>query len=127
MEDFGLQHDGNEVVDAVIARRPELKQFARPDGLDPAQAVALEEAWTRILRCRDEDPKVWERSVHILFLSFDRAGDGHIDVKDLASGVTSFGVRLNPQQVSAVSHFSVFFFARESFDTPRPMIFTNTH
>lgn len=112
----------NEVVEAVIARRPEFKRFARPDGLDPAQAVALDEAWTRIIRCRDEDPKVWERSVHILFLSFDRAGDGHIDVKDLASGLTSFGIRLNPQQVSAAIRLLhiTFHFLPKCLLIPRP-------
>ena len=72
----------------------------RAAGLDPAQTAALDEAWDQILRCVDDDPKVWNRSVQILFLSFDRQGDGHIDVKDLTRGLTSFGVRTNPQQVS---------------------------
>jgi Ca2+-binding EF-hand superfamily protein len=46
-------------------------------------------------------PQVWARSIKMLFLSFDADGSGEIDINELASGLSSFGVRFNQQQLVA--------------------------
>jgi Ca2+-binding EF-hand superfamily protein len=77
-----------EFEDAIQKRKP--------------KGSAGDAAWEAILRAVSEDPKVWTRSVEMLFLSFDRDGSGEVNVSELGKGLTPLGVHLTKSQLVAL-------------------------
>jgi len=77
-----------EFEDAIQKRKP--------------KGAAIDAAWEAILRAVSEDPKVWTRSVEMLFLSFDRDGSGEVNVSELGKGLTPLGVHLTKSQLVAL-------------------------
>jgi hypothetical protein len=78
---------------AVERRKPKRSQARRESG---------DGAWGSILAKIDENPYSWERSVQMLFRTFDRDGSGEVDISELAAGLKGMGVALAPDMVMAL-------------------------
>lgn len=86
-----------EFTNAVEQRKPrKLEQDTRGDSLSGSNA------WSTILAKIDENPQAWQRSVQVLFRTFDRDGSGQVDVSELAAGLKSMGLDLAPDMVMAL-------------------------
>jgi len=92
-----LQVSLEEFSNAVEQRKPRrLEQDRRGDSLSGSNA------WSTILAKIDENPQAWQRSVQVLFRTFDRDGSGQVDVSELAAGLKSMGLDLAPDMVMAL-------------------------
>lgn len=94
--DIDSDGDGRINMSELLFAVEKLKP--RP-GEGPGSSV--EGAWQAIISVVVQDTD-WSRSLPALFRAFDRDGSGAIDCAELASGLVSLGVKLQPDQVMAL-------------------------
>lgn len=87
-----------EEFSAAVERRKPKKHSAN----GRRGSVSGDRAWSAILAKIDENPYSWERSVQMLFRTFDRDGSGEVDISELAAGLKGMGVALAPDMVMAL-------------------------
>jgi len=96
-----MDADGNGGIsldEFLMAVRTRLK------GLPANAAVntdAVNAAWEAVLSNASNDPAQWIKDVENMFVAFDADGSGEIDVGELANGLASLGVSLNPRDLEA--------------------------
>ena len=83
---------------AAVERRKPKKSQARRESSDGA--------WGSILAKIDENPYSWERSVQMLFRTFDRDGSGEVDRTEFSAAMAqmnaAFNLRLSDGEVNAM-------------------------
>lgn len=62
---------------------------------------AYESAWAIMLNGFELDANKWQKSMETLFLSFDKNGNGDIDIAELGAGMKIYNIQMSPMQLNA--------------------------